>query len=182
MFASYFIWWLCFHVLLIKHDCFTVHVVQPSAYFQMSWDNISFLNFFSENNNKPWLFFFLSGVSYSSARTVHIFLCFVVFYKLIPAHNVFVLYISQYLTFALHFVGQGPVSMYNNFIYAIGFSQHFNGFNWIHISLDIYCIHSTLHFIDVSLCSVPPRPIALSSLLSRCWNLCASSSLSNSSE
>lgn len=97
--------------------------------------------------------------------------CFPVFYKLIPAHNVFVLNISQYLTFALHFVGQGPVSMYNNFIYAIGFTQHFNGFNWIHISLDMCCIHSTLHFINVSPCSVPPRPIALSSLLSRCWSL-----------
>lgn len=47
----------------------------------------------------------------------------------IVAHNVFVLYILQYLTFALHFVGQGPVSMYNNFIYAIGFFQHFNGFD-----------------------------------------------------
>lgn len=107
---------------------------------------------------------------------------FAVFYKLIPAHNVFVLYISQYLTFALHFVGQGPVTMYNNFIYAIGFSQHFNGFNWIHISLGAYCIHSELNFIDVSLCSVPLRPIALSSFLSRCWGFCASSSLSNSSE
>lgn len=125
---------------------------------------------------------FKNRVRYSSGRIVHILLWFVVFYKLIPAHNVFVLYISQYLTFALHFVGQGPVSMYNNFIYAIGFSQHFNGFNWIHILLDIYCIHSTLHFIDVSLCSVPPRPIALSSLLSRCWSLGTSSCLSNSSE
>lgn len=48
-----------------------------------------------------------------------------VFYKCIPAHNVFVLYILQYLTFALHFVGQGPVSMYNNFIYAMGFSPRF---------------------------------------------------------
>ena len=56
-------------------------------------------------------------------------LAFVVFDKLIPAYNVFVLYISQYLTFALHFVGQGPVSMYNNFIHAIGSSQHLNGFN-----------------------------------------------------
>lgn len=111
----------------------------------------------------------------------HIVPCFAVCYKLIPAHNVFVLYISQYLTFALHFVGQGPVSMYNNFIYAIGFSQHFNGLNWVHILLDIFGIQSTLHFIDVSLCSVPPRPIALSSLLSSCWSLCASSSLSNSS-
>lgn len=72
---------------------------------------------------------FKNGVRRSRKRIIHILFWFAVFYKLIPAHNVFVLYISQYLTFALHFVGQGPVSMYNNFIYAIGFPQHFNGFN-----------------------------------------------------
>ncbi len=66
------------------------------------------------------IFDFKGMVSFSSTGTVRILLCFAVFYKLIPAHNVFVLYILQYLTFALHFVGQGPVSMYNNFIYAIG--------------------------------------------------------------
>ena len=59
---------------------------------------------------------------------------FAVFDKLIPAYNVFVLYISQCLTFALHFVGQGPVSMYNNFIRAIGSAQHLNGFNSLHLS------------------------------------------------
>ena len=123
----------------------------------------------------------LAQKSYRCERIAHI-LCFAVFYKLKPTHYVFVLYILQYLTFALHFVGQGPVSMYNNFIYAIGFSQHFNGFNWIHILLDVYCIHSMLHFIDASLCSVPPRPIAQSSFLSGCWNLYAACSLSNSSE
>lgn len=48
-------------------------------------------------------------------------------------------YISHYLTFALHFVGQGPVSMYNNFIYAKGFPQHFNGFRRIHTLLNSYC-------------------------------------------
>lgn len=74
----------------------------------------------------------------------------------------FVLYISHYLTFALHFVGQGPVSMYNNFIYAKGFPQHFNGFPRIHTLLNSYCTQSVLRVIDVSPCLEPPRPAALS--------------------
>lgn len=46
----------------------------------------------------------------------------------------FALYISHYLTFALHSVGQGPVSLYNNFICAKGFPQHFNGPSPVHTS------------------------------------------------
>lgn len=71
-------------------------------------------------------------------RSVHLVSCFA---ELIPAHNKFVLNISQYLTFALHFVVQGPVIMYNNFIYAIRFSQHFNALKWTHnaIRYTIFC-------------------------------------------
>lgn len=46
----------------------------------------------------------------------------------------FALYISHYLTFALHSVGQGPVSLYNNFICAKRFPQHFNGPSPVHTS------------------------------------------------
>lgn len=117
------------------YGCFSVHETQ-------SW-NVMISNILIMVTIIK-LFFFFTGVSHSNKGIVHI-LWFVVFYKLIPAHNVFVLYISQYLTFALHFVGQGPVSMYNNFIYAIGFSQHFNGFNWIHISVDIYTQYAAFY-------------------------------------
>lgn len=37
---------------------------------------------------------FKNGVRYSQDGIIHILLWFAVFYKLIPAHNVFVLYIS----------------------------------------------------------------------------------------
>lgn len=62
------------------------------------------------------------------------FSCFAACFNLIPAHNVFALYISHYLTFALHSVGQGPVSLYNNFICAKRFPQHFNGPSPVHTS------------------------------------------------
>lgn len=177
-------------------ECLTFwssHCLKCSIKYQQKWDMTTWRKHIlcSHVNIKTCLLFhtFSGNNKHLAIKIKAIPLCkdcshlvFAVFYKLIPAHNVFVLYISQYLTFALHFVGQGPVTMYNNFIYAIGFSQHFNGFNWIHISLGTYCIHSELNFIDVSLCSVPLRPIALSSFLSRCWGFCASSSLSNSSE
>lgn len=60
--------------------------------------------------------------------------CVATCFDLTPAHNVFALYISHYLTFALHSVGQGPVSLYNNFICAKGFPQHFNGPSPVHTS------------------------------------------------
>lgn len=46
----------------------------------------------------------------------------------------FAFYISHYLTFALRSVGQGPVSLYNNFICAKRFPQHSNGPSPVHTS------------------------------------------------
>lgn len=76
----------------------------------------------------------------------------------------------KYLTFALHFVGQGPLTMYNNFIraQAMGFfffplllllpAPHFSGFQ-----LSTYLRRCTQgHFIDESLAVCSRAPVWLS--------------------